>query len=69
MCNVSPRAGATLSLTHIHGPAYTLAGVATILTCIVASLKEYLRRKELARNERNLQRQEAAKQGKRVKAG
>ena len=55
-----------LSLTHTRQQN---AGVATILTCIVASLKEYLRRKELARNERNQERQEAAKKVKRVKAG
>jgi len=49
--------------------AHDFAGVATILVCIVATLKEYLRLKELARAERRSEEdRETAKKNK-IKAG
>lgn len=59
-----------MCLTCVH--AHDFAGVATILVCIVATLKEYLRLKELARAERQRNQQEedreTAKKNK-IKAG
>ena len=57
----------SVCLTCVH--AHDFAGVATILVCIVATLKEYLRLKELARAERRSEEdRETAKKNK-IKAG